>query len=133
MDQSPRERAALVALLRIGRRPWPHYAELIEEAGSAAAMLDQELANRQTSLLVDPPDLEVIEREIRAWDGEGMRLLTLLDAEYPANLLTVHDRTPLLFVGGSLDAGDERSVAVEGTRPATEEGLAAAREISAHR
>src|SRR5438045_3948468 len=32
---SPAEQAALVALLREGRRPWQVYAELVEEAGSA--------------------------------------------------------------------------------------------------
>jgi len=39
---SPNERAALVALLRNGKRPWQLYADLVEEAGSALAVLDDE-------------------------------------------------------------------------------------------
>ena len=39
-----RERAAMVALLRTGRRPWVEYAELVEERGSATAVLEEELA-----------------------------------------------------------------------------------------
>jgi DNA processing protein len=38
------ERAAMVALLRTGRRPWVEYADLIEERESVAAVLADELA-----------------------------------------------------------------------------------------
>ena len=34
----------MVALLRMGRRPWVEYAELIEERGSVAAVLEDELS-----------------------------------------------------------------------------------------
>ena len=40
---SPVELAALVALLREGRRPWQVYAELVEETGSALHVLEHEL------------------------------------------------------------------------------------------
>ena len=45
------ERAALVLLLRTGTRPWQHYAELIEEAGSALAVLEQENGPQRQLLL----------------------------------------------------------------------------------
>ena len=38
------ERAAMVVLLRTGRRPWVEYADLIEERESVAAVLADELA-----------------------------------------------------------------------------------------
>ena len=38
----------MVALLRTGGRPWVEYAELVEERGSAVAVLDDEL--------IRPPD-----------------------------------------------------------------------------
>src|ERR1700733_6469621 len=40
------ERAATVALLRNGRRPWVEYAELLEEYGSALAILEQDLSGQ---------------------------------------------------------------------------------------
>ena len=40
---SARDRAALVALLRAGRRPWREYVEAVEQAGSALPALTDEL------------------------------------------------------------------------------------------
>ena len=52
-----------------------------------------------------------------------MRLLTVLDPDYPENLRTVHDRPPLIFVAGELLPPDARSIAVVGARQATPAGL----------
>jgi len=41
--QSRAEACAVVALLRLGTRGWSECAELVEAAGSALAVLDQEL------------------------------------------------------------------------------------------
>lgn len=135
-----RERAAIVALVRHGGRPWHEFSELIDGAGSALAVLrgegpdDQDegtLFHMPSTPVADDPVLHAIEDEIRGWESEGMRLLTVLDHDYPTNLRTIHDRPPLLFVRGSLDERDERSVAVVGTRKATDEGLRIARHIAA--
>jgi DNA processing protein len=69
--------------------------------------------------------------EIAAWEAEGIKLVSVLDASYPENLRAVDDRPPLLSVAGELKPEDARSVAVIGSRRATEEGLAAARAIAA--
>lgn len=128
------ESAALVALLRSGRQPWQLYADLVEEAGSAIAVLERECGEQagQASLFGDP----VRERtsraaaEIEAWSAEGMRVLTVLDPGYPENLRGVHDRPPLVFAAGRLEPGDARSVAVVGARTASARGLGAARSIA---
>jgi DNA processing protein len=131
------ERAALVALLRLGSRRRQIYAELVEEAGSAFAVLEGELAERddgQTNLLPEDPG-ELLERaaaEIARWEADGIRPLTVLDPEYPDNLRAVHDRPPLIFVAGKLERGDTRSVAVVGSRKASPEGLERARSIADH-
>ena len=54
---SARDRAALVALLQLGRRPWREYAESVERAGSALSVLEEELAvsQGQVSLLPEDP------------------------------------------------------------------------------
>ena len=116
------ESAALVVLLRGGRRAWQVYADLVEEAGSAIAVLEQECAERagQASLFGDPVREQIARAaaEIEAWSAEGMRVLTVLDPGYPENLRAVHDRPPLIFVAGRLDPRDARSVAVVGARTA---------------
>jgi len=135
------ETAALVALLRSGNRPWAVYADLVENAGSALAILRDELTETtgQDSLFEteDPgvgerPRIDAAAADIGRWSKEGMRLLTVLDADYPENLRAVHDRPPLIFVAGQLQPADARSVAVVGARRATPAGVSRARAIARH-
>lgn len=79
----------------------------------------------------------------RAGLGEGLaeelerarrrdaRIVTLLDADYPALLRQIADPPPVLYVRGTLLREDEAAVAVVGTRTATPYGLSAARELAA--
>jgi DNA processing protein len=136
------ERAAMVALLRTGRRPWVEYAELAEELGSATAALQQEIGSgqqpdHQTSLLPSVPvkadDLtDQAKADLERWDAQGMRLVTVLDLGYPPNLRAVHDRPPILFIAGQLTATDAKAVAVVGARKATETGIEQAEKIAEH-
>src|SRR5262249_28511522 len=59
-----------------------------------------------------------------------VRLVTVLDDDYPRNLRRVHDRPPFLFTRGDHRPDDARAVAVVGTRQASMEGLDAARSIA---
>jgi DNA processing protein len=134
------ERAAMVALLRMGRRPWVEYSELVEERASAMAVLEEELAGApgQASLLgeTEPPGPEHLLAEARGalerWSAQGMRLVTVLEPDYPPNLRAVHDRPPMVFVAGSLTPADARSVAVVGARKATGPGMRRAGAIAEH-
>jgi DNA processing protein len=132
------ETAALVALLRAGRRPWPIYAELVESSGSAHGVLERELSesdDTQGSLL-DTGGTEQLLRaaasEVAAWEAKGIRLLTVLDTDYPANLRAVYDRPPLLFVAGVLEHDDAHSLAVVGSRTPSQAGVERTRAIAAH-
>ncbi|MEU6675627.1 DNA-processing protein DprA [Streptomyces sp. NPDC046925] len=72
-----------------------------------------------------------IEAELEQADAVDARLVTVLDADYPGNLRTVPDLPPFLFYRGKLDHdSDARSVAVVGTRDATELGLSRARRVA---
>ena len=107
----------MVALLRTGKRPWVEYAELVEERGSARAVLEEELAGSvaptgQTSLLDPPPPAEQepartagrllaqARADLDRWSAAGMKLVTVLEPDYPPNLRAVHDRPPMVFVAG---------------------------------
>jgi DNA processing protein len=129
------EAAALIALLRLGRLPWAQYADLVEEAGSAAAVLEREHAAEPAALFDDEGSalpLEQIAAEIDAWEAEGMRFHTVLDRGYPDNLRGVHDRPPFVFVAGALVPADGRAIAVVGSRVASQHGIWAARAIAEH-
>jgi DNA processing protein len=131
------ESAAIVALLRLGRRSQQAYADLIEEDGSAITVLERELAGQQpgqTSLLAPEvePLLTAAAAEIDRWRADRILLVTLLDDTYPENLRAVHDRPPLLFTAGRLQEGDRRSVAVIGSRRASAACAEEAARIAVH-
>lgn len=126
------ENAALVVLLRRGRRSAQVYAELVEEAGSAVTVLERHEPQEELFSPDPEPDLDATVNEIEAWEARGIHLVSVLDPRYPQNLLAVHDRPPLVFVSGALTPEDARSVAVIGSRNATEDGIAAAKTIAEH-
>jgi DNA processing protein len=129
---------ALVALLRIGRQPWPVYAELLEGGDSAHDLLDHELSeddHGQSTLIAAHGTARLLDEataDIAAWKAAGIRLLTVLDRDYPANLRAVHDRPPLLFVAGSLEPDDNRSLAVIGSRTSSAAGIERAKTLAGH-
>jgi DNA processing protein len=120
------ELAAMVALLKGTDRPWHQFSGAIEEHRSALPLLEE-----QHGLLAQ----ELVQRElpqVETWQREGLLPVTVLDDGYPENLHAVHDRPPLVFIGGSLTGEDARSVAVIGARDASAEGLHAAGALAEH-
>jgi DNA processing protein len=128
------ERAGLLTLLRMPGRSWSQVADEVEAAGSALAVLRAGGPPGQGDLLAetDDPDVfvEEAEEEIKGWEHQGMRFITLLDSDYPAQLLTVHQRPPFLMTRGTLSQGDVRGVAIVGTRKASEGGTRVARKLA---
>lgn len=125
------ESAALVVLLRTGRRAWEEYAGLVEEAGSALAVLDEERGDAPSLFDTGEDDpVAAMVAQITRWEATGMEILTVLDEGYPNNLRAVHDRPPLIFVAGRYERQDARALAVIGARQATHRGLSAAVRIA---
>lgn len=81
--------------------------------------------------LRDQPALtQRVARELEAASGAGARLVTVLDPDYPVNLRMIPNLPPFLFYRGDLREEDARSVAVVGTRQATETGISQAAHMS---
>ena len=123
----------MLALMASATTPVKQLAGMIEERGSALAVL-RELESAAPDRLFDVEEgrvsLDQLENYVHRLSNEGIELLTILDTVYPLNLRMVYDRPAALFVRGALRQEDERSVAVVGTRKATERGLTQAREIA---
>jgi len=68
------------------------------------------------------PD-EMIDAELAEADARGTRVLLPSDDEYPAALRNIHDSPPVLYVRGSLEAGDAVALGVVGSRRCTIYGL----------
>jgi DNA processing protein len=128
------ERAAFLCLLRQHPGRWAAITEQVEESGSALEVLSG-ISRGQQRLF--PADLdasslliEEVEAEIVGWEKEGMHLATLLDPDYPVQLLSIHQRPPFVMWRGTQDPRDAEGVAIVGTRKASPEGLSRAKELA---
>lgn len=100
---------------------------VITEKSAAAARSRPVLAAGLHHL---PASAERVSVELEAAWGAGARLVTVLDRDYPANLRLIPNLPPFLFYRGELSEEDARSVAVVGTRQATEDGIGQAARMS---
>ncbi len=80
---------------------------------------------------VEAGAVEAWTARLQAFARQGVSLVTVCDPEYPSNLRMVGDRPPLLFVRGSVEAADDRAIAVVGTRKPSPEGAALAYRLAA--
>lgn len=124
------EQAALVAWLRRPKVVWSSVTEQLEEDGSvrAAASLP---AQGTLFDITSTDDVQTAAADLDRWAHAGIRMISVLDHEYPSNLRMIHQRPPVLFLRGTTDKRDSTSVAVVGTRQATPEGVDQAKELAA--
>lgn len=120
------DKIALLALLQGSSLRWSEIANLVEERGSASALLNEpELGQQQ--LFNGPHDtsdrLAFASTLLRQWEAEGIHFATLLDDEYPSQLLSIHQRPPFITWRGTQSDSDWRGVAIVGTRHPSPEGL----------
>jgi len=121
------ERAALVALLQT--RPeglrWAEITAEVLEAGSALEVWHRLVP---PALMASPGRADALEsaaQDLGLWAGQGCRLVTILDSDYPARLRGIHQAPPVLFARGTL-IRDDSAVSVVGSRKASDRGLAIA-------
>lgn len=99
---------------------------LVAQFGSPAAVLSssakelirvQGIDRKLASHIVHRDGTErFADDQLRRINRFGGRIITLWDNEYPELLRRIYDPPPLLFVAGTLDAADHRSLAIVGTR-----------------
>lgn len=127
------ERGALIALLqdRPGGVTWRQITDETADCGSAIEVYQRSLSDDLfTRSDDDTPRFEKAEREIAAWESDGIGVHTLLDESYPKQLRDVLHMPPVVFTRGTL-AADTRAVAIVGSRRATSEGLKVASRLAA--
>jgi DNA processing protein len=139
MDEPMREQAAVLALVRASAGEWYQTADVISEAGSARRLLDGETVimsaereqhARQLVSRVTPADLAQAQELIDRVTSQGVRLITIVDEDYPENLKLIFNRPPFIWVRGRLEARKRRAIAVVGARQASPEGRATAADLA---
>jgi len=71
-----------------------------------------------------------LDKEFSCAKKLGLRVITLDDPEYPGNLKNIFSPPIVLYVKGRIEAGDQRSVAIVGSRHASFYGLAQAEKFA---
>lgn len=142
LPQTHRDLLALCAL-RVNDRSvdWSLLARSCDSPTGIAEMLEGNIREQSEAAREGLPILRTalphiaeahsrVAIELEAAELAGARIVTVLDDAYPTNLRLVPDRPPFLFYLGSLSDADRRSLAVVGTRGASEDGISRAKRMS---
>jgi DNA processing protein len=135
------DRLTLLALCTIKGANWSVLAREAQRPGGLERLLSgsvgEDSRDGRATAAVLPEGLDSLAgrrddaaARVAAAAEAGARLVTVLDDDYPANLRLIAKLPPFLFVRGELRRDDARSVAVVGTRRASEEGRDRARELA---
>ncbi len=129
----------LLALCRLEGVSWHFLAREAQRPGDLERLLEGFALEtgpeaERTLEVIRRADLaehrEAVARLLERTSAEGIRLTTVLDPDYPANLRLVYNLPPFLFYRGELRPDDAYSVAVVGPRRPSPEGLARARRLA---
>jgi len=132
------DRINLLALCRVENLNWYLIAREARRPDGIQRLLHGELKEKTNETIAAKSAIkaeshkmdeyrEEAERQMESAESEGIALTTVLDDDYPLNLRIIYNLPPFLFYRGRLDAEqDARSVAVVGTRHASDAGLMSA-------
>lgn len=132
---------SLLALLRIKGVSWDFVAReaqlpegidrLLEgRATEASPEAEESLILIRRELVNLEQHRDVVRAMLAATRDQEIRLTTVLDDDYPANLRMIFNLPAFLFYRGELHEDDARAVAVVGTRRPSDAGLARARTMA---
>lgn len=133
------EQLAIIALNLVPEIGPARFARLVSCFGSAEAAMraaadeicaaiavSRELAGKISSFLkqVDPA------AEVSLSEGNGAKIVTCIDSEYPESLKTINDYPAVLYVQGDTAVFERPSIAIVGTRKITNYGSSVATSFS---
>ncbi len=134
------EQRALVALSLVPGVGPGRIRALLAALGSAEAVLGasrntladvQDIGPQTASAIVGFDDYDAVDAQLAEAEKIGARLITAWDAEFPRLLRQIYDPPAFLWLRGTLTDADARSIAIVGTRRATEYGRRQAEEFAA--
>ena len=131
MSSAVHEQAAVLTLVKASPAEWHKTAVAIADVGSAVAIVERRVTLMHSvhkDLIeamadrVNPEDLDRATELIARAADQNVKLITVLDEDYPANLHEIYNRPPFLWVRGELSPSDYRAIAIVGTRQASDTG-----------
>ncbi len=127
------EHAALVALLRSKPKKltWSKLTSQVLESRSAISVWGHYNPDELIPSTEAAEALAVAEADLEGWDSDGLKFVSILDDEYPRQLLDLVEAPPFLFARGQTRAGD-LGVAVVGSRKSSSRGIQIATGIASY-
>ncbi len=128
-----KERIAWLRLARTSTIGPVAFGELLRRygtAGNALAALPGIAARAGKKAKIIIPDTADIEAELQALDSLGGQVLCACEDDYPKLLKVLEVPPPVISVLGRVSLGHEKCVAIIGSRNASANGLAFARQIA---
>lgn len=139
-------RARILQLARTSGKPWKHLASALDSFHRSSQDADwqslpeslrwDELSDTilwdEPGLFGDPVNIDVstTAEELEKYAELGVRMILRTEAAFPTQLVAVKPALPFIFVSGKLKVDDRSSVAVIGSREASQEGLRAASQLA---
>lgn len=62
------------------------------------------------------PSEQAVKKELSLLEKSGVRIVTIMDDDYPSRLRDIYDPPPLLYLKGELKGADELAVSIVGSR-----------------
>jgi len=85
------EQVALIAWLRRPRVVWSAVTEQLEECGSVRVAAAGDAPAQGSLFETGSADgLDEADRDLERWEQAGIRMVCVLDTEYPSNLRMIH-------------------------------------------
>ncbi|GAA3271560.1 DNA-protecting protein DprA [Dactylosporangium vinaceum] len=141
MTYSNAAQAAILAATEVVPADWRDLSTALESCGGPEALItdsymDDDCRSGLMPYLrsaIDPARLKYWERKLAALAKRDnpAKFIAVTDREYPQNLRQAFGRPPFIFVAGSLQPSDSRSIAIVGSRDASELGLGIANKLAA--
>ncbi len=125
-----------IALLRIPGIGSRTFVKVLEHYSPAqffdlnkADLLDIGLSEKITNALLKP-DWETVEQDLKWLEAEHNHLLVYTDPAYPAQLKTIPDPPPVLFVRGNPAILETPQIAIVGSRNPSHQGIQTAEDFA---
>lgn len=142
MSQFTLNHAVLLAATEAVPGEWRDLSDLLESArGDLTGLLESEsISTGEASSLAGHLRAHLDAGRIAYWERQldqlaeanpGVSILVATAPAYPVNLRSTYDRPPFLFIDGTLEPGDSLSLAVVGSRAASQAGVRVAYAVAA--
>ena len=104
--------------------------EKVLEASESALKHVEGISEKTAQSIVKWREYVNVDDELAKAQKVGLRIVTFLDEEYPANLKEIYDPPIILYVKGRLESQDKYSIALVGSRRATLYGRETAQKLA---